>query len=42
MEQVFYEYLEKDKLPARMTSTTEFIDSNCLMTIDGVAYKGLN
>ncbi|WP_339287030.1 RidA family protein [Paenibacillus sp. FSL E2-0201] len=40
MEQVFYEYFEKDKFPARMTSTTEFIDSDCLMMIDGIAYKG--
>ncbi len=42
MEQVFTEYFEKDKFPARMTSTSEFIDSDCLMMIDGVAYKGLN
>ncbi|MFD5020560.1 RidA family protein [Paenibacillus sp. NPDC058367] len=42
MEQVFCEYFEKDKFPARMTSTTEFIDSDCLMMIDGIAYKGLN
>jgi len=42
MEQVFCEYFEMDKFPARMTSTTEFIDSDCLMMIDGIAYKGLN
>lgn len=42
MEQVFYEYFEKDKFPARMTTTTEFIDSDCLMMIDGIAYKGLS
>lgn len=42
MEQVFCEYFEKDKFPARMTSTTEFFDSDCLMMIDGIAYKGLN
>lgn len=42
MERVFSEYFEKDKFPARMTSTSEFIDSDCLMMIDGVAYKGLH
>lgn len=41
MEQVFSQYIENDKFPARMTSTTEFIDSDCLMMIDGIAYKGL-
>jgi len=41
MEQVFFDYFEKDNFPARMTSTTEFIDSDCLMMIDGIAYKGL-
>ncbi|WP_239711379.1 Rid family hydrolase [Paenibacillus sp. 19GGS1-52] len=41
MERVFSEYFEKDKFPARMTSTSEFIDADCLMMIDGVAYKGL-
>ena len=42
MEKVFMEYFEQDKFPARMTSTTEFIDSDCLMMIDGIAYKGAN
>ncbi|KGE17140.1 RidA family protein [Paenibacillus wynnii] len=39
MERVFMEYFEKDKFPARMTTTTEFIDTDCLMMIDGIAYK---
>lgn len=42
MEQVFCEYFEKENFPARMTSTSEFIDSDCLMMIDGIAYKRLN
>ncbi|MDR3085581.1 MAG: RidA family protein [Christensenellaceae bacterium] len=36
---VFYEYFDKDGFPARMTLTSEFLDSNCLCMIDGVAYK---
>lgn len=42
MEQVFCDYFEKDAFPARMTSTTEFFDSDCLMMMDGIAYKGLH
>lgn len=38
MEKGFLDYFNTDKFPARMTSTTEFIDSDCLMMIDGVAY----
>jgi 2-iminobutanoate/2-iminopropanoate deaminase len=37
MERVFSEYFENEKFPARITSTTEFIDSDCLMMIDGIA-----
>lgn len=40
MEKRFDNYFEKDHFPARMTSTTEFIDADCLMMIDGIAYKG--
>ena len=36
---VFYEYFDKDNFPARMTSTSSFLDSECLCMIDGVAYK---
>lgn len=39
MERVFCEYFAPDKFPARMTSTTEFIDSDCLMMMDGIAYR---
>ena len=37
--EVFYEYFDKDNFPARMTSQTEFLDSDCLCMIDGVVYK---
>lgn len=39
MEKVFKDYFEEDKYPARMTTTTEFIDSDCLLMIDGIAYS---
>lgn len=38
MEKVFFDYFDIGKFPARMTSTTEFIDSDCLLMIDGIAY----
>jgi 2-iminobutanoate/2-iminopropanoate deaminase len=37
--EVFYEYFNKGNFPARMTSQTEFLDSDCLCMIDGVVYK---
>lgn len=40
MEQVFVDYFPPDGFPARMTSTTEFVDADCLMMIEGVAYRG--
>jgi 2-iminobutanoate/2-iminopropanoate deaminase len=40
MEKLFTEYFAKDRFPARMTATTEFIDDDCLLMIDGVAYRG--
>lgn len=40
MEKLFTEYFEIDHFPARMTATTEFIDYDCLMMIDGIAYRG--
>jgi 2-iminobutanoate/2-iminopropanoate deaminase len=40
MERLFNNYFEPDHFPARMTSTTEFIDADCLLMIDGVAYTG--
>jgi 2-iminobutanoate/2-iminopropanoate deaminase len=39
MEQRFRQYFEPDRFPARMTATTEFIDDDCLLMIEGVAYR---
>lgn len=39
MEKAFNHYFEKDQFPARMTATTEFIDADCLVMIDGIAFK---
>ena len=39
-EKLFAQYFEKDKFPARMGATTEFIDKDCLLMIDGIAYRG--
>jgi 2-iminobutanoate/2-iminopropanoate deaminase len=38
-EKLFSKYFEKDKYPARMGATTEFLDKDCLLMIDGVAYR---
>ena len=40
MEKAFEKYFDKGKFPARMTATTEFIDTDCLVMVDGVAYLG--
>jgi len=37
--EVFYEYFDKGCFPARMTSTSKFLDEKCLCMIDAVAYK---
>lgn len=37
--EVFNEYFDEGCFPARMTSTSEFLDKECLCMIDGVAYK---
>jgi len=39
MEKRFEAYFQKDHFPARMTSTTEFIDEDCLVMVEGIAYK---
>ena len=39
MEKRFRDYFAENAFPARMTSTTEFIDADCLLMIDGVAYR---
>jgi 2-iminobutanoate/2-iminopropanoate deaminase len=35
---VFFKYF-KSGYPARMATTTEFVDSSCLCMLDGIAYK---
>jgi 2-iminobutanoate/2-iminopropanoate deaminase len=39
-EKLFKLYFEKDKYPARMGATTQFIDEDCLLMIDGIAHRG--
>ena len=39
MERLFNNHFAEDAFPARMTATTEFIDADCLLMIDGIAYK---
>jgi 2-iminobutanoate/2-iminopropanoate deaminase len=39
MEKRFMLYFEKDHYPARMTATTGFVDADCLLMIDGIAYN---
>lgn len=38
-EKLFRNYFEKDKYPARMGATTEFVDDDCLLMIDGIACR---
>ncbi len=40
MEKGFHDHFADGQFPARMTSTTAFIDPDCLLMIDGVAYRG--
>ena len=37
--EIFFEYFDMDCFPARMTTTTDFLDAGRLCMIDGVAYK---
>jgi 2-iminobutanoate/2-iminopropanoate deaminase len=39
MEERFNDYFERGQFPARMTSTTEFIDDDCLLMIEGIACR---
>ncbi len=39
MEKGFDRYFEEGRFPARMTATTAFIDGDCLLMLEGVAYK---
>lgn len=38
MEKLFYMHFPPENYPARMTATTEFIDMDCLIMIEGTAY----
>lgn len=38
-EKLFRDYFEEGKYPARMGATTEFVDDDCLVMIEGVAYR---
>jgi len=38
MEKLFYNYFAEGNFPARMTATTKFIDRDCLLMVDRVAY----
>jgi 2-iminobutanoate/2-iminopropanoate deaminase len=42
MERLFRNHFAEGHFPARMTSTTEFIDADCLLMIEGVAYGAAN
>lgn len=37
--EIFHEYFDEGSSPARMTSTSKFLDEECLCMIDGIAYK---
>ncbi len=39
MEKRFNSHFSKGGFPARMTATTEFIDADCLLMIDGIACR---
>jgi 2-iminobutanoate/2-iminopropanoate deaminase len=40
MEKRFRHYFGEGAFPTRMTATTAFIDGDCMVMIDGVAYRG--
>jgi 2-iminobutanoate/2-iminopropanoate deaminase len=37
-EKLFNDYFEKGRFPARMGATTQFVDEDILLMIDGIAY----
>ena len=39
-EKLFREYFKEGKYPARMGATTEFVDEDCLMMLEGTAWRG--
>ncbi len=38
-EQLFKQYFEKDRFPARSGGSSEFFDQDCLVMISGIAYR---
>ncbi len=40
MEKRFRDYFDEGAFPARMTATTEFVDEDILLMIDGIAWRG--
>jgi 2-iminobutanoate/2-iminopropanoate deaminase len=40
MEELVRNYFEEGQYPARMTSTTQFIDEERLVMVEGVAFRG--
>ncbi|MHB1319357.1 MAG: RidA family protein [Anaerolineae bacterium] len=40
MEQAVLDYFPAGRFPARMTAVTPFIDADCLVMIEGIAYRG--
>jgi 2-iminobutanoate/2-iminopropanoate deaminase len=40
MEKLFANYFEQGRFPARMTATTRFIDDDCLVMVEGIAWRG--
>ncbi len=39
MEKAFVDHFPRDGFPARMTATTQFIDEDCMVMIEGTAYR---
>ncbi len=39
IEKRFNNYFEKSNFPARMTTTTKFVDEDCLLMIEGIGYR---
>lgn len=42
MEEGFVDHFPPGGFPARMTATTEFFDEDCLVMIEGTAYRGVS
>jgi 2-iminobutanoate/2-iminopropanoate deaminase len=38
-EKLFLDYFEEGTYPARMGATTDFVDDDCLVMIEGIAYR---